>query len=425
MIVTRPSFKWVTTGIWLMPLSFAVTAVALIGAFWREGLLRWQAREIGWVPKTTIGWLWVAVLGLGGVSAACSVRPAESFFGWLGGLGYAITFIVATWTVNTPGRLKQLHKALFWLAMAMAVFGLVVYFGEINYRWVFSPELEIRIGTDDRRINSVMYHPNLFAGYLVLALAAGLGLFHQAAAKRKKVLYALALLTVSTALVLTASRAGWIGAGLMLVAFGLVVDRRWLLVLVGATTAALAFFPNMIFARLSALSWDNPAFDKYRVLAWQSALQMIQDRPFTGFGPGMWPVVYPQYRLPEETHHLPHAHNYYLHVGVEFGVPVVIALFTLVIWVCWRGVRETAHTQYHLPVLATVCGVAGYMVVNMFDYTLSEGRNAMAFFLLVGGIEAARRMALADRPPELRRVVPAEAPAAESTVPSQENNPDV
>lgn len=424
MIVTRPSFRWITTGIWLMPISFAVTAVALIGAFWREFLLRWQSREIGWLPRTAVGWLWVAVLGLGAVSTVCSVRPMESFFGWLGGLGYAITFIVAAWTVNTPGRLKQLHKALFWLAFAMSIFGLIIYFGDIQYRWVLGNDIEIKLGTADRRINSVMFHPNLFAGYLVLALAAGLGLFHQAAAKRKKVLYALGLSTVSLALLLTASRAGWIGAGLMLIAFGLMVDRRWLLVLVGGATAALAFFPNMIFARLSALSWDNPAFDKYRVLGWQAAWQMITERPLTGWGPGMWPVVYPQFRLPEETHHLPHAHNYYLHVGVEFGVPVVIALFAIVAWVCWRGARQTAHTQYHLPVMATVCGIVGYCFLNLFDYTLSEGRNAMAFFLLVGGVEAARRMALADRPPELRHTVPAMPPSPSPTT-GQETNNDV
>ena len=62
MIITRPSFRWVTVGIWLMPISFAVTGVALIGAFWRELLLRWQAREIGWLPKSAIGWLWAIVL---------------------------------------------------------------------------------------------------------------------------------------------------------------------------------------------------------------------------------------------------------------------------------------------------------------------------------------------------------------------------
>jgi hypothetical protein len=48
----------------------------------------------------------------------------------------------------------------------------------------------------------------------------------------------------------------------------------------------------------------------------------------------------------------------------------------------------------------------------------------MAFFLLVGGVEAARRMALADRPPELRRVIPADHSLPGSTVPSQENNLD-
>lgn len=407
MIVTRPSFRWVTVGIWLMPLTFAATAVCLLGAFWRETLLRWQSREIGPLPRTPIGLLWLLVMALGGVSTACSVRPAESVFGWLAGLGYWITFVVATWTVITPGRLKQLHRALFGLGVAMSVVGLVVWKLHFFYLWHHPSGMEIKIGTEDNRINSVMYHPNLLAGYLVLALGAGLGLFHQVADRPRKAMYALGLALTGVCLVLTASRAGWFGGAFLLVSFGLLVDRRWLLALGGTALTAFAVFPDLVINRFAALSWDNPAFDRYRLDAWISAAAMIRERPLTGWGPGTWAVVYPHFRLPDETRHLPHAHNYFLHVGAEFGMPVVVLLLTIVIAVIVRGVRETNHTQYHLPVLATACALFGHLVCNMFDYTLSEGRNAMAFFLLLGGIEAARRMALADRPPELRRVVPA------------------
>lgn len=112
-------------------------------------------------------------------------QPAQSFFSWLGGLGLKIyRFIVATWTVNTPGRLKQLHKSLFWLGFAMSVLGLAIYVANVHVRLPLGEGVELVLGTTDRRINSVMFHPNLFAGYLVLALSADLGLFHQAAAKR-------------------------------------------------------------------------------------------------------------------------------------------------------------------------------------------------------------------------------------------------
>ncbi|MEB3223903.1 MAG: O-antigen ligase family protein [Candidatus Sericytochromatia bacterium] len=407
MIVTRPSFSWITVGVWLMPLSFAATAVSLMGAFWREALLRLQARELTWWPRTPLGQAWGLLLALGLASTACSLRPAESVFGWLGGVGYAITFAVASWTIVTPGRLKQLHKALFQVAVVMALFGLAVYAADLHWRWHLSPELEVVIGTADRRVNSVMYHPNLFAGFLVLAMGAGLGLFHQMASRPRKGLIALGLAVVALALVLTASRAGWIGAGVMLALFGVRVDRRWLLVLVGGAACAVAVFPQMVVARLAALAWDNPAFDKFRVMGWVSARDMVAARPLTGWGPGTWEVAYPPYRLPEETVHLPHAHNYFLHVAAEFGIPVIAVLTGIVAWVLWRGLRETRQTQYHLPVAATACAMAGYLVTNMFDYTLSEGRNAMAFFLMLGGVEAARRMALADRPPELRGAPPA------------------
>jgi O-antigen ligase len=342
---------------------------------------------------------------LGGVSTAMSVRPAESVFGWLAGLGYAITFVVAAWTVITPGRLKQLHKALFGLGVAMAVFGLAIWAMDVHFLWHHSSGMEIVLGTPDDRINSVMYHPNLLAGYLLLALGAGLGLFHQVADWPRKAFYAVGLALTFLCMVLTASRAGWFGTVFMLVSFGLLVDRRWLIALVGSSLSAFAVFPDLVINRFAALSWDSPAFDKYRLDAWQSAAAMIRERPLTGWGPGTWGTVYPSFRLPDEIRNLPHAHNYFLHVGAEFGVPVVAVLLLIVFLVILRGVRETAHTQYHLPVLASVSALMGHLVCNMFDYTLSEGRNAMAFFLLLGGVEAARRMALADRPPELRRVV--------------------
>lgn len=407
MIITRPSFRWITVGIWLMPLTFAATAVCLLGAFWRESMLRWQSRELSWYPRSSIGWLWLLVMALGGISTWCSVKPAESVFGWLAGLGYWITYVVAAWTVITPGRLKQLHRSLFALGVAMAVIGLVVWKFHLFLYWHHSSGMEIKIGTEDNRINSVMYHPNLFAGYLVLAIGAGLGLYHQVADWPRKAFYAGGLAITGLCLVLTASRAGWFGAAFMIVAFGILVDRRWLLALAGTALTAFAVFPELVINRLSSLSWENPAFDHYRLDAWISATEMIRARPLTGWGPGMWATVYPQFRLPDETRHLPHAHNYFLHVGAEFGMPVVVVLLTIVIAVIVRGARETAHTQYYLPTMATACALFGHLVCNMFDYTLSEGRNAIAFFLLLGGVEAARRMALADRPPELRRVVSA------------------
>lgn len=407
MIVTRPSFRWITVGIWLMPISFAATAVSLMGAFWRELLLRCQSREIGLVPRTPVGWFWTTVLGLSALTTATSIHPLQSVFGWLGGLGYFITFIVATWTVNTPGRLKQLHKALFGLATAMAIFGLVVYAFNWHFAWHLTRDVAVRIGTPDRRINSVMFHPNLLAGFLVLALGAGLGLFHQIADWPRKAGYGTALGLVALCLLLTGSRAGWIGGGFLLVAFGTVVDRRWLFAVGGAVVTAFLGFSGMIDGRLASLMASNPGFDKYRLYVWLATWHMIQARPLTGWGPGMWQAVYPLFRLPQETHNLPHAHDYYLQIAAEFGTPVLLALVALIVWVCVTGWRTTRRTQYHLPVVATALAVAGYGLVNLFDYTLGEGRNAMAFFLLVGGVEAARRMAIADRPPELRSVIPA------------------
>jgi hypothetical protein len=403
MNASAGSFRWVMAGLLLLPLSFALTGVCLLAAWGREMILRFKAgawRDFTWSAS---GRLWVALLGLGAVATACSVDPVGSLPTWLGEVGCALIFLVGLWVFDTPRRLSMSHKALFWVGVAMGVFGLGVYAANLHVIWQPLAGVFVEIGSADRRINSVMFHPNLLAGYLVLALGLGLGLFHEAFAPARKLRYGLGLGVLALTLVLTASREGWLGGGILLFSFGLLVDRRWLLALGVSALSAFLIFPSLIVSRLSGLWWGSPDFDKYRLMAWESALKMIQARPLTGWGPGMWHEAYPAFRMPEETRHLPHAHNYFLQLATGFGLPAAALFVGMVVWILVRAYQETRHTQYHGPVVAVCCACLGYIAPNLFDVVLMEGRNSVAFFLLLGGAEAARRLAIADRPMALKR----------------------
>ena len=91
-----------------------------------------------------------------------------------------------------------------------------------------------------------------------------------------------------------------------------------------------------------------------RIEVWSRALYMIQDFPFTGVGMGTFQQVanllYPFFLAGPDAQ-IPHAHNLFLQVAVDLGLPGLIAwlaLFLLVCWSAWR-VHRCGHTFARSP----------------------------------------------------------------------------
>jgi putative inorganic carbon (HCO3(-)) transporter len=82
-----------------------------------------------------------------------------------------------------------------------------------------------------------------------------------------------------------------------------------------------------------------------RLEMWSRALYMLQDFPFTGIGMGAYQDVanalYPFFLLGPDAN-APHAHNLFLQVGVDLGIPGLVAwlgLLLLVAFSAWRVYR--------------------------------------------------------------------------------------
>ena len=79
---------------------------------------------------------------------------------------------------------------------------------------------------------------------------------------------------------------------------------------------------------------------------WSRALYMVQDFPFTGIGMGSFEhvadLLYPLFIAPGGG--ITHAHNLFLQVAVDLGLPGLIAwlsILILVVAVSWRAYRRT------------------------------------------------------------------------------------
>ncbi|NZA01899.1 O-antigen ligase family protein [Ottowia beijingensis] len=76
-----------------------------------------------------------------------------------------------------------------------------------------------------------------------------------------------------------------------------------------------------------------------RLILWRNVLHLIGLKPWTGWGWGELDYAHyiTLYEGARFCHILDNAHNLPLHLAVELGVPVALAVCGLVAWLVWRG----------------------------------------------------------------------------------------
>lgn len=218
----------------------------------------------------------------------------------------------------------------------------------------------------------------------------------------------LALMTAELAVLgLTQSRSGLAGtaAGLFGVAvWWLVLERRgWLrraaAIALGAVAVATAGFGGR-----AAITWSqspDPGLSSFpsRIELWSTGLTMLRDFAVTGIGLGQFSVVlqtlYPPFFFGSEMY-VPHAHNVFLQLGLDFGLPGAAAVLVLFA-ACFRGlaraVRAASTPGLRAAGVGLLCGIAGFLVFGLTDAIALGARGALPLWILLGLSAALARVA--------------------------------
>ena len=207
-------------------------------------------------------------------------------------------------------------------------------------------------------------------------------------------------------LVASWSRGAWLGA---VAAVGVVVVARggaWLRGVLAVGLLALMFsllvwgrlpIPGALQQRFLDYAVDLATLDVRtvevtdanfavveRAAHWQAALEMLKDQPWTGVGIGNYAAVYERYTLPRWQDPLGHAHNYYLNIAAEAGLPGLVAYLLWVgagLWVALRAVRVSCGLEQGLAL--GVLGMWVHLSVhNLFDNLYVHGMAIQVGLLL-------------------------------------------
>lgn len=256
-------------------------------------------------------------------------------------------------------------------------------------------------------------NPNVAGSGLATLLPLAVGGM-MSAWRRKQRLYALCIGLCAGAglfaLLLTASRGAWLGlAAGSAVALYLAGRTRLaripyltllsdsLLLLTPVGLAGLFFlavvWPDWMQWLGGSVAIGSAAIG--RIALWQQGLDLVGDYPFTGSGLQGPMMVHSSYVLLSHVGYISHMHNLFLEIGVQQGLPALVAFLGVYI-LALDNLRRVLVVRRRISTLAlgAVASLTSIAVHGMVDAALFASRLVPVLFLALGfalGVGMTRR----------------------------------
>jgi len=244
------------------------------------------------------------------------------------------------------------------------------------------------------RLSSTFGNSDHLAGYMEMAIPLLLGLF--LLGYRSGIVFVLGYLCflLLTALVLTLSRGGWVGAliGLAFMAIALVTSRHFkkkrLIAALAGGFLAVAFvvlISTPVVERILTIEQREKITSlSSRVKAWGGVVDMIKDYPVLGIGPGTFAFIFTQYQPPGLKAHFTMAHNDYLHFTSEVGLLLIPIIVWMIIALYRRGFRKLKNPSRLVrgTTLGALSGITSILLHSISDFNLHIPANVILFTIL-------------------------------------------
>ena len=367
-----------------------------------------------------LGWIVVQVLPLGLIlggfesllpsglvveTNTLSLTPGATTLAALRVAGYGMVFMLVLQIAGNRDRAKYVAQALVFIVAGWALYGLLalLQFGDtilLFEKWAY-------LGS----ATGPFVNRNSFATFLAMGLITGLGLAADRATRRGGVrsdsvttrltnartmhvyLLILTCLVLLATMLQTNSRmgvfAGLIGAGLTLT---LILARR-----LGLGRGTILLVPLVLLAVGGGAAWlyGGVLFDRLgtveenadvRLAVYRQVLDMISQRPLTGWGADSFEVVYRAFRAPPVSSEFSwaRAHSTYLahwsETGVLFGsIPLLLVGGA---FVACLGAALRRESDIVLPAIGAGVIATG-AIHSLVDFSLEMQANVWLFLALV------------------------------------------
>lgn len=327
------------------------------------------------------------------IATITSINPTGSFRDLaihLVGLGF---LIVITNSIKTLDDFNKVVTILIISSTIVALIGLYQYLVGVDIKasWV-----DVNNNPDIKaRVYSVFGNPNIFAEYLIICIPMSVALFWNSKRMHKKIIFLASTLTLVLSLIFTFSRGGWIGFAFSILIFIILVERRLLLGLIPIAVGGIFLLPQTILNRIVSIGNLADSSNAYRIQMWSITLKIIKDYWIAGVGFGHLPFkqIFETYI---RTMPIYHAHNTYLEIAAELGIPGLIAFLFFIFILFKYAIHELVKTdnKYIKVMMAgALSGIGALLIHGTVENVLYLPKIIINFWILVSLILTLTRIA--------------------------------
>lgn len=125
-----------------------------------------------------------------------------------------------------------------------------------------------------------------------------------------------------------------------------------------------------------------------RLLIWSGSWEMVKDHPWVGIGLGNYYLAWPRYRDPADATLGFFAHNDYLQIWIEAGLPALLLLLAVLVCVLYMTVRMLRHARptpmRRIEVAGLFSGLLAVAAHSFLDFNLYILPISIAAGLILG-----------------------------------------
>ena len=334
-----------------------------------------------------------------------SLDPGQSAVNFFKLIAYFCLFICTLLLVNDEKRIKWLLGTMVAAGTFQAIYGALEILLGAQTSLIFG--LDVKESTT----GSFVYK-NHYANFLMMCLAAGIGLMVTSLQKDQmnspkdwlrsiattmlgnKALIRISLAIMVIALVMSRSRMGNTAFFVSMTIVGIMalilVKRRskglTILIIsmfvIDLVIVSAWFGLDKVQQRLTETSLQQESRDEVIL----DAAPMVLDFPLTGTGAGSFYSVFPSYKTTDVHSFYDQAHNDFLQMTIEYGVPGVSILGFLVMFGFYKSVRalrKRRNSIFKGTAFACCMVIIGMLLHMTVDFPLQAFANASYFVIFL------------------------------------------
>jgi putative inorganic carbon (hco3(-)) transporter len=380
-VFERPSNIWIFLALSLSVASVLVSiavsqillAAALIGWIWKEKRTDLKPMlRLPLIPPLCAFALWTIISALISPNSIANLLAAKKFYLYL-------LLLLVPAVVRGQKKVLWVYKAIFAVSAISGIAGLIQFLADPKRDYL-------------HRISGFMSHWMTYAGLLMLVLI--LLTNYALNTRRRDFIWIIPLgCLIAVPLVLSDTRTAWAGtvAGALVVI--LLRKPRAIIVLFAITLAVYLVSPAKTKQRLES-SWNlKDPNTKNRIEIWGTSWRLIKHNPWFGVGLKNVNREALQYR---GNHDYPdwayqHAHNNFLQIAVERGIPGLLFWIWLMIRLGWDALRvyrvssksPPDSKEARIASVAALGALAALLVAGLGEYNFGDSEILTLFLFIM------------------------------------------